>query len=88
MLFSAIPGSAAQAASRGAIYFVECGSDAQKNDVQKNDGRSADSPWTTLEQVNGHAIRRWGRGALQAGQRVPRNAVAEGQRFGPLHQFA
>jgi hypothetical protein len=33
------------------IYFVDCSSEAQKRD-----GRSADSPWTTLEQVNGHTF--------------------------------
>jgi len=30
---------------------VDCSSDGQKND-----GRSADSPWATLEQVNGHTF--------------------------------
>jgi hypothetical protein len=32
-----------------ATYFVDCGSEAQKND-----GHSVDSPWTSLEQVNAH----------------------------------
>lgn len=82
MLFSAIPCSAAQAASRGAIYFVECGSDEQKNDVQKNDGRSADSPWTTLEQVNGHRFAagdevRFKRGSICRGMLWPKGSGSD-----------
>jgi hypothetical protein len=46
MLFCAISCSA-QTAHRGAIHFVDCSSNAKKND-----GQSADSPWTTLERVN------------------------------------
>ena len=38
---------AAQATTHGATYFVDCGSPSQKHD-----GRYADSPWSTLEQVN------------------------------------
>src|ERR1019366_4192136 len=51
--FCAISGSArtAQLAPRALTYFVDCSSNAPKND-----GRSADSPWTTLEQINGHAF--------------------------------
>ncbi len=51
--FCAISGSArtAQLAPRALTYFVDCSSNAPKND-----GRSTDSPWTTLEQVNGHAF--------------------------------
>lgn len=47
----AIPGAAgtAQSVLRSATYFVDCSSSSQEND-----GRSADSPWTSLEQVNGH----------------------------------
>ncbi len=34
---------------RSATYFVDCSKEGQKNS-----GRSADSPWTNLDQVNGH----------------------------------
>jgi len=42
---------AAQSLSRGATYFVDC-----SNHVEKTDGQSTDTPWTTLEQVNGHTF--------------------------------
>ena len=41
-------------ASRGVIYFVDCAGEPQKKDTKN--GRSADSPWTTLEQVNAHTF--------------------------------
>jgi hypothetical protein len=41
----------AQATTHGATYFVDCSSAAHKND-----GLSVDSPWTTLEQVNGNTF--------------------------------
>jgi hypothetical protein len=39
----------APTAPHGLPYFVDCGSRGEKSD-----GRSLDSPWNTLEQVNGH----------------------------------
>lgn len=42
---------AAQSTPRGATYFVDC-----SNNAQNTDGQSTDSPWTTLEQVNGHTF--------------------------------
>ena len=39
----------APTAPHGLPYFVDCGSRDEKGD-----GRSLDSPWNTLEQVNGH----------------------------------
>ncbi len=45
-------GAAAPAqAPHAASYFVDCSSAAPKSD-----GRSADSPWTNLEQVNAHTF--------------------------------
>jgi hypothetical protein len=41
----------AQATTHGVTYFVDCSSTAQKQD-----GRSVDSPWTRLEQVNEKAF--------------------------------
>lgn len=43
--------SAPNARAAGSTYFVNCGSN-----IQPNDRRSVDSPWTTLEQVNGHTF--------------------------------
>lgn len=53
MLFCAISCFArtVQAAHHGATYFVDC-----SGNTQKTDGQSADSPWTTLEQVNGQTF--------------------------------
>jgi hypothetical protein len=42
---------ASQATTHGVPYFVDCGSAAQKHD-----GRSVDSPWATMEQVNGNTF--------------------------------
>ncbi len=42
------------AAPRGVIYFIDCAGQPQKKDTEN--GRSADSPWTTLEQVNGQTF--------------------------------
>jgi hypothetical protein len=50
--FVAVSHCAAQTsptAPHGLPYFVDCGSRDEKSD-----GRSLDSPWNTLEQVNGH----------------------------------
>jgi hypothetical protein len=51
--FCAISGVArtVELAPRTVTYFVDCGSHAPKND-----GRSADSPWKTLEKINGHTF--------------------------------
>jgi Right handed beta helix region len=53
MLFCAISGTApmAQSAPHATTYFVDC-----SRDPQRNDGRSADSPWTNVEQVNAHTF--------------------------------
>ncbi len=51
LLFCARCTSGAQTAPRGVIYFVDCSSEAEKKD-----GRSADSPWATLEVLNGHTF--------------------------------
>jgi|HubBroStandDraft_6_1064221.scaffolds.fasta_scaffold00970_4 hypothetical protein len=53
ILFAAMPcvARAEQPALHSATYFVDC-----SRDGQKNDGRTGDSPWTTLEQVNGHTF--------------------------------
>lgn len=51
MLFCTTPSSAAHTAPGGVAYYVDCSSAAQKSD-----GRSLDSPWNTLEQVNGHTF--------------------------------
>jgi hypothetical protein len=51
MLLCAISCAAtlAQFAPHATTYFADCGSVGQNND-----GRSADSPWTNLDQVNAH----------------------------------
>jgi hypothetical protein len=70
IFFCAIPGAgrtAAQPALRSATYFVDC-----SNNSQKNDGRSADSPWTNLEQVNGFTF------AAGDELRLKRNSVCHG----------
>jgi len=79
MLLSAISCSArtAQRAPRAVTYFVDCSSDAQKND-----GLSADSPWTTLEQVDGHAfaagdVVRFKRGSVCHGTLWPKGSGSE-----------
>ncbi len=41
----------AQPVPHSSAFFVDCSSKAQTND-----GRSADSPWISLEQVNGHVF--------------------------------
>src|ERR1035438_227173 len=53
ILLPAMPCSArtVQTASRAPTYFVDCAGEARKGD-----GRSADSPWTNLEQVNVHVF--------------------------------
>jgi hypothetical protein len=51
VLLVAIPCCTAQTATKGMTYFVDCSSAGEKND-----GRSTGSPWTTLDQVNGHAF--------------------------------
>ncbi len=40
-----------QSAPHATPYFVDCG-----NGPKKNDGRSADSPWTSIAQVNAHTF--------------------------------
>lgn len=45
---------APEATPRSVTYFVDCGSHAQNHD-----GRSVDSPWTTLEQVNRNTFAAW-----------------------------
>jgi hypothetical protein len=53
MSCAAIP---AQSAPHATTYFVDCKTDSQKRDSQENDGRSADSPWTNLSDVNVHTF--------------------------------
>jgi hypothetical protein len=77
VLFCAMPCSAAQTAPGGVAYYVDCSSAAQKND-----GRSADSPWTTLEQVNGHAFAagdevRFKRGSICRGMLWPKGSGSD-----------
>ena len=77
MLFCALPCSWAQSAPRGATYFVDCGSA-----VQKPNGQSAESPWTTLEQVNGHTFAagdevRFKRGSMCQGTLWPKGSGSE-----------
>jgi hypothetical protein len=69
--------TAAQAAPRGVTHFVDCSSDAQEND-----GRSAESPWNTLEQVNRHAFSagdelRFKRGSLCHGVLWPKGSGSD-----------
>lgn len=58
ILFCAMPSYArtARPAPHGLTYFVDCNRDTQKNDPEKNDGRSAESPWMSLDSVNGHTF--------------------------------
>lgn len=79
MLFCAISCFArpVQAAHRGAAYFVDCSSN-----LQKTDGQSADSPWTTLEQVNEHTFAagdevRFKRGSVCHGTLWPKGSGSE-----------
>jgi hypothetical protein len=58
-------------------HFVDCSSDAQDND-----GRSAESPWKTLEQVNRHAFSagdelRFKRGSLCHGVLWPKGSGSD-----------
>jgi hypothetical protein len=68
---------AQNARAAGAVYFVECGGNAQPKD-----GRSIDSPWTTLEQVNGHTFDpgdelRFKRGTVCPGVLWPKGSGSE-----------
>jgi hypothetical protein len=77
VLFCAIPRSAAQTAPGGVAYYVDCSSAAQKND-----GRSADSAGSTLEQVNGHAFAagdevRFKRGSICRGMLWPQGSGSD-----------
>lgn len=77
VLFCAISCSAAQTAPGGVAYFVDCSSAPHKND-----GRSADSPWTTLEQVNGHTFAtgdevRFKRGSICRGMLWPKGSGSD-----------
>ena len=63
--------------SRAATYFVDCASEARKGD-----GRSADSPWTNLEQVNAHVFGsgeevRFQRGSVCHGTLWPKGSGSE-----------
>jgi hypothetical protein len=85
VLFCTISCSAAQTAHGGVTYYVDCSSAAQKND-----GRSADSPWTTLEQVNGHTFAagdevRFKRGSICRGMLWPKGSGSE---FAPIRMTA
>jgi Right handed beta helix region len=66
-----------QAESRAATYFVDCAGEARKGD-----GRSADSPWTNLEQVNAHVFGsgeevRFQRGSVCHGTLWPKGSGSE-----------
>ncbi|HEY6372060.1 MAG TPA: hypothetical protein VIX37_15905 [Candidatus Sulfotelmatobacter sp.] len=66
-------------------YFVDCGRKAQVHD-----GRSADSPWTSLEQVNGHVFvagdeLRFKRGSVCHGTLWPKGS---GSDFSPIRATA
>ncbi len=66
-----------QAESRAATYFVDCAGEARKGD-----GRSANSPWTNLEQVNAHVFGsgeevRFQRGSVCHGTLWPKGSGSE-----------
>jgi len=68
---------AAQAKTHGVTYFVDCSSAAQKQD-----GRSADSPWTHLEPVNENTFAagdelRFKRGSVCRGMLWPKGSGSD-----------
>ena len=67
----------AQSAPHATPYFVDC-----SRDLQKNDGRSADSPWASTEQVNAHTFTagdelRFKRGTVCHGTLWPKGSGSE-----------
>jgi hypothetical protein len=85
VLLCAISCFALQGTPRQAIYFVDCSREAQKSDTQQKAG-SADSPWTTLQEVNGHTFAggdelRFKRGCVCRGILWPKGSGSE---FAPI----
>jgi hypothetical protein len=79
MLFCATsgPAAAAQPAPEATTYFVDC-----RREPEKNDGRSADSPWTNLDQVNAHTFSagdelRFKRGSVCHGMLWPKGSGSD-----------
>jgi Right handed beta helix region len=73
----AMPCATAQPSPRGVTYFVDCSGDAQEND-----GRSTESPWKTLEQVNRNVFSagdelRFKRGSLCHGVLWPKGSGSD-----------